>query len=82
MSETVFFDQFRRIFASFDVQRRVDAGGFMTDDVELRLGNANDPGKAAFVDAAARSWARCGRATRDPQRVHGPGPVIVEFDVH
>jgi ketosteroid isomerase-like protein len=41
MSETRVSDQLRRVFAAFDAQDVAALARFMTDDVELRLGNAD-----------------------------------------
>jgi hypothetical protein len=52
MAETTVTDQLRRVFATFDAKDVSTLSGFMTDDVALRLGNAEMiEGKAAFVDA-------------------------------
>lgn len=40
MSQTAVSDQIRSIFATFDAKDVSTLAGFMTDDVRLRLGNA------------------------------------------
>ena len=45
-------DQVRRMFAAFDSKDVSALAAFMTDDVRLRLGNAEPvQGKSAFVEA-------------------------------
>jgi hypothetical protein len=45
-------DQVRRMFAAFDSKDVSALAAFMTDDVRLRLGNAEPvQGKTAFVEA-------------------------------
>jgi ketosteroid isomerase-like protein len=52
MTQTAVSDQIRSIFATFDAKDVSTLAGFMTDDVRLRLGNAEMiQGKTAFVDA-------------------------------
>ena len=46
------YERARAIFAAFDLKDVSKLAGFMTDDVRLRLGNADTvEGKAAFVEA-------------------------------
>jgi ketosteroid isomerase-like protein len=55
-------DQVRRIFAAFDAKDVSAFASFMTDDVRVRLGNAEPvEGKAAFVKGSQRI-PRFGRA--------------------
>jgi len=84
MTETGVNDQLRRVFASFDAQDVSTLAGFMTDDVELRLGNADMiKGKAAFVDAVDAFLGSIAGVGHEILTVYTDGDAaIVEFDVH
>jgi len=52
MSQRSESDHIRQVFATFDTQDISALAAFMTDDVRLRLGNAETvQGKSAFVSA-------------------------------
>ena len=84
MSETTVSDQLRRVFATFDAQDVSTLAGFMTDDVELRLGNAEMiKGQAAFVDAVNAFLGSIAGVRHEILTVYTDGDAaIVEFDVH
>jgi ketosteroid isomerase-like protein len=84
MSETAVSEQLRRVFATFDARDVSTLADFMTDDVTLRLGNA-DPikGKAGLVDAVNAFLASIAAVRHEIVRVYTEGDTaIVEFDVH
>jgi ketosteroid isomerase-like protein len=84
MSETTVSDLLRRVFATFDAKDVSTLAGFMTDDVELRLGNAEMiKGKTAFVDAVNGFLASIAGVRHEILMVYEDGDAsIVEFDVH
>jgi ketosteroid isomerase-like protein len=84
MSETAVSDQLRRVFAAFDAKHVSTLAGFMTDDVQLRLGNAEMiTGKTAFVDAVNAFLGSIAGVRHEILTVYSDGDVaIVEFDVH
>jgi ketosteroid isomerase-like protein len=84
MSETNASDLLRRVFATFDAQDVSTLAGFMTDDVQLRLGNAEvTKGKAAFVDAVNGFLGSVAAVRHEILTVYRDGDAaIVEFDVH
>jgi ketosteroid isomerase-like protein len=84
MSEKSLSDQFRLVFASFDAKDVSRLAGFMTDDVELRLGNAEMiKGKRAFVDAVNAFLGSIAGVRHEILSVYSDGDAaIVEFDVH
>jgi ketosteroid isomerase-like protein len=84
MSETTVADQLRRVFATFDAKDVATLAGFMTDDVELRLGNAEMiKGKTAFVDAVNAFLGSIAGVRHEILAVYTDGAAaIVEFDVH
>jgi ketosteroid isomerase-like protein len=84
MSETTVSDQLRRVFATFDAQDVSTLASFMTDDVELRLGNADTiSGRTAFVDAVDGFLRSIGGVRHEILTVFTDGDAaIVEFDVH
>ena len=84
MSETTVSDQLRRVFATFDVKDVSTLASFMTDDVELRLGNAETiKGKTAFVDAVKGFLASIAGVRHEILTVYEDSDAaIVEFDVH
>jgi ketosteroid isomerase-like protein len=52
-------DQLRRVFATFDAKDVSTLARLVTDDVELRLGNAEMiKGRTAFVDAVDAFWVQ------------------------
>jgi ketosteroid isomerase-like protein len=84
MSETTVSDQLHRVFATFDVQDVATLAEFMTDDVQLRLGNADMiQGKTAFVDAVNAFLASIAGVRHEILTVYSDGDAaIIEFDVH
>jgi ketosteroid isomerase-like protein len=84
MSETALAAQLRGVFATFDARDVATLASFMTDDVRLRLGNAEMiQGKAAFVDAVNAFLASIGGVRHEILTVYVDGDAaIVEFDVH
>jgi ketosteroid isomerase-like protein len=84
MSETSVSDQLRRVFAAFDAQDVAALAQFMTDDVELRLGNADAiQGKRAFVEAVNAFLGSIAGVRHEILTVYRDGDAaIVEFDVH
>jgi ketosteroid isomerase-like protein len=84
MAETTVTDQLRRVFATFDAKDVSTLSGFMTDDVALRLGNAEMiEGKAAFVDAVNGFLSSIAGVRHEILNVFTDrDAAIVEFDVH
>ena len=84
MSETGVSDQLRLVFATFDARDVSTLAGFMTDDVELRLGNADTiRGKTAFADAVNAFLGSIGGVRHEILNVFTDrDAAIVEFDVH
>ena len=84
VSEATVSDHLRRVFATFDAKDVSSLAGFMTEDVELRLGNAEMiKGKAAFVDAVNGFLGSIGGVSHEILIVYSDGDAaIVEFDVH
>ena len=84
MSRTDVSEQLHRIFATFDARDVSTLAGFMTDDVQLRLGNAElIQGKVAFVDAVSAFLGSVAGVRHEILNVLTDGDaVIVEFDVH
>jgi ketosteroid isomerase-like protein len=84
MSETTVADQLRRVFATFDAKDVSALAEFMTDDVQLRLGNAEMiQGKAAFVDAVNGFLGSIAAVRHEILTVYRDADAaIVEFDVH
>jgi ketosteroid isomerase-like protein len=84
MSEKSLSDHFRLVFASFDAKDVSRLAGFMTDDVALRLGNAEMiKGKRAFVDAVNAFLGSIAGVRHEILAVYTDGDAaIVEFDVH
>ena len=84
MSQTALSDQIRNIFATFDAKDVSKLAGFMTDDVRLRLGNAEMiQGKTAFVDAVNAFLASVAGVRHEIVNVfRDADAAIVEFDVH
>jgi ketosteroid isomerase-like protein len=74
----------RRMFATFDAKDVPALAAFMTDDVRLRLGNAEMvEGKPAFV-AAVDAFLACVSGFRhEVLNVWSDGEALIaEFDVH
>jgi ketosteroid isomerase-like protein len=84
MSETPLSAQLRGVFATFDARDVATLASFMTDDVRLRLGNAEMiQGKAAFVGAVNAFLASIAGVRHEILTVYDDGDAaIVEFDVH
>ena len=84
MSQAAVSDQMHRVFASFDAKEVPALAEFMTDDVQLRLGNAQMiQGKAAFIDAVHAFLGSVARVRHEILNVFTDrDAVIVEFDVH
>jgi ketosteroid isomerase-like protein len=84
MSETAVSEQLRRVFATFDAQDVSTLADFMTDDVMLRLGNAEPiKGKTGLVDAVNAFLASIAAVRHEVLHVYTDGDIaIVEFDVH
>jgi len=83
MSRTDVSDHLHRVFATFDAKDVSTLADFMTDDVQLRLGNAGMiQGKAAFVDAVNGFLGSIAGVRHEILRVFTDGDAaIVEFDV-
>ena len=77
-------DQLRRVFATFDAKDVSGLAEFVTDDVEVRLGNTDlIKGKTAFVDAVTAFLGSVAGVRREILTVYRDGDAaIVEFDVH
>jgi ketosteroid isomerase-like protein len=84
MSETAVSERLRAVFATFDAQNVSTLAEFMTDDVTLRLGNAEPiRGKAGLVDAVNAFLASIAAVRHEILQVYSDGDAaIVEFDVH
>ena len=84
MSRTDVSDQMHRIFASFDAKDVSTLAEFMTDDVQLRLGNAEMiQDKTAFVDAVNGFLGSVAGVRHEIRNVYTEhDAAIVEFDVH
>jgi ketosteroid isomerase-like protein len=84
MSHTQLSDRARPVFAAFDGKDVAAFAAFMTDDVRLRLGNA-DPvqGKQAFVAAVATFLASVAAFRHEIVDEWTDGDVVVtELRVH
>jgi ketosteroid isomerase-like protein len=77
-------DHVRRMFATFDSQDVSGFAAFVTDDVRLRLGNAEPlHGKPAFIEAVTAFLGSVGGFRHEVLNVWSDGDtVIAEFDVH
>jgi ketosteroid isomerase-like protein len=84
MTDKTLTDQLSRVFAAFDAKDVSSLAEFVTDDVELRLGNADlITGKAAFVEAVNAFLGSVAGVRHDILTVYRDGDAaIVEFDVH
>jgi ketosteroid isomerase-like protein len=77
-------DHIRRVFAAFDAKDTSALAEFMTDDVRLRLGNAEPvQGKSAFVDAVNAFLGSVAGFRHEVRGVWSDGDTLIaEFDVH
>ena len=77
-------DHVRAIFAAFDAKDVSTFASFMTDDVRLRLGNAEPvKGKAAFVAAVNAFFDSVAGFRHEVLNVWSDGDALIaEFDVH
>jgi ketosteroid isomerase-like protein len=77
-------DHVRRMFAAFDSKDIGALAAFMTDDVRLRLGNAEPvEGKSAFVEAVNAFLASVTGFRHEVLNVWSDGDALIaEFDVH
>ncbi|HET7050003.1 MAG TPA: nuclear transport factor 2 family protein [Solirubrobacteraceae bacterium] len=77
-------DHVRRMFATFDAKDVSALAAFMTDDVRLRLGNAElVQGKSAFVAAVDAFLDSVAGFRHEVLNVWSDGgALIAEFDVH
>jgi ketosteroid isomerase-like protein len=84
MSDATLRDQMSRVFATFDAKDVSGLADFVTDDVEVRLGNADTiTGKTAFVDAVNAFLGSVAGVRHEILTVYRDGEAaIVEFDVH
>ncbi len=84
MSRTDVSDQMHRVFATFDAKDVSTLAEFMTDDIQLRLGNAAmTQGKAAFVDAVNGFLGSIAGVRHEILHVFTDREAaVVEFDVH
>jgi ketosteroid isomerase-like protein len=84
MSRTDVSDQLHRLFATFDARDVSTLAEFMTDDVQLRLGNSEPiQGRATFIDAVNAFLGSVAGVRHEILNVFTDGDVaIVEFDVH
>jgi ketosteroid isomerase-like protein len=84
MSDTVTSTQFHRVFAAFDARDVATLVEFITDDIKVRLGNAETVhGKAAFVGAVNAFHGSVAGVRHEILHVYRDGDVaILEFDVH
>jgi ketosteroid isomerase-like protein len=74
----------RRMFATFDAKDVPALAAFMTDDVRLRLGNAEVvEGRSAFVAAVDAFLASVAGFRHEVLNVWSDGDALIaEFDVH
>jgi ketosteroid isomerase-like protein len=84
MSQQSESDRIRKAFATFDAKDISAFAAFMTDDVRLRLGNAEMvQGKAAFLAAVNACLGSVAGVRHECLHVWSDGDaVIAEFDVH
>jgi ketosteroid isomerase-like protein len=77
-------DHVRAIFRTFDAKDVSAFAAFMTDDVHLRLGNAEPvQGKAAFVGAVNAFLSSVGAFRHEIVNVWSDADALIaEFDVH
>ncbi len=83
MTDTATATRFHRFFAAFDAHDVKTLVGFITDDIQLRLGNAETVhGEAAFVDAVNAFHGSVAAVRHEILHVYRDGDVaIVEFAV-
>ena len=74
----------RAIFEAFDAKDVSALASFMTDDVRLRLGNAEPvEGRSAFVEAVTAFFASVAGFRHDVVDVWSDGDTLIaELDVH
>ncbi len=84
MSNTSISTQFHHFFGAFDTHDVAILVGAITDDIELRLGNAQAVrGKSAFVDAVDAFFGSVAGVHHEILREYRDrDTVIIEFDVH
>jgi len=72
------------MFATFDAKDVSALAAFITDDVRLRLGNAEPvQGKSAFVEAVSAFLASAAGFRHEVLNVWSDGDALIaEFDVH
>jgi ketosteroid isomerase-like protein len=77
-------DHVRRMFAAFDAKDVAGLVVFVTDDVRLRLGNAEAvQGKSAFVEAVHVFVTSVAGFRHEVLNVWSEGDALIaEFDVH
>ena len=77
-------DHIRRMFATFDAKDVSALAASMTDDVRLRLGNAEPvQGKPAFVESVHAFLASVAGFRHEVLNVWSDGDALIaEFDVH
>jgi ketosteroid isomerase-like protein len=77
-------DYVRQVFAAFDAKDVSTLAGFMTDDVRLRLANAEPvEGKATFVEAVKAFLGSVAGFRHEILNVWTDGDALIaEFDVH
>ena len=77
-------DHVRRMFAAFDSKDVPALAAFMTDDVRLRLANAQPvQGKSAFAKAVSAFLASVTGFRHEVLNVWSDGDALIaEFDVH
>lgn len=78
------YDRASAIFAAFDSKDVSKLAEFMTDDVRLRLGNADTvEGKAAFVEAVNAFLGSVAGFRHEVRNVWVDGDALItELDVH
>src|SRR6476469_10966324 len=84
MNDPALADQLSRVFATFDAKDVSSLADFVTEDVAVRLGNADAiKGKTAFVDAVNAFLGSIAGVRHEIVAVYTDGDAaIVEFDVH
>ena len=84
MSPQALSDQLASVFAAFDAQEVSTLAAFVTDDVQLRLGNTPmTQGRSEFVDAVNEFHRSVAVTHHEILKVYSDGDVaVVEFDVH
>jgi ketosteroid isomerase-like protein len=77
-------EQLTVVFAAFDASDVAALATFVTEDVQLRLGNLPESrGRSAFVDAVKAFHGSVARVHHEILSVYSDGDVaVVEFDVH